>query len=59
MRTVMTELVITVEALLNEGLTPHRIAVDVAEEYGICYEDAAKLIAPIAELHKEIVGMFS
>ena len=59
MRTVMTELVITVEALLNEGFTPHRIAVDVAEEYAISYEDAAKLIAPIAELHKEIVGMFS
>ena len=59
MRTVMTELVISVEAMLNEGLTPHRIAVDVAEEYGIHYEDAAKLIEPIAELHKEIVGMFS
>ena len=59
MRTVMTELVITVESMLNEGFTPHRIAVDVAEEYAISYEDAAKLIAPIAELHKEIIGMFS
>ena len=55
----MTELVIGVEAMLNEGLTPHRIAVDIAEEYAISYEDAARLIEPIAELHKEIVGMFS
>lgn len=59
MRTVMTELVISVESMLNEGLTPHRIVVDIAEEYAIGYDDAAKLVAPIAELHKEIVGMFS
>ena len=59
MRTVMTELVIDVEKYLNEGRSHNNVIEIVSEYYEISYEDAVKLVEPIVELHKEVVGLWS